>query len=65
MKPYNAEKVIVDYWGDGNVKALATLITDVIIKCPEVEMSFAAKVMPMTASDEEVNDYRGKVSSTM
>ena len=65
MKPDNAEKVIVDYWGDGNVKALATLITDVIIKCPEVEMSFAAKVMPMTASDEEVNDYMGKVSSTM
>jgi len=65
MKPDNAEKVIADYWGDGNVKVFATLITDVIINCPEVEMSFAAKVMPMTASDEEVNDYRGKVSSSI
>ena len=47
MKPDNAEKIIRDYWGDGNVKDFATAITDVIIESPEKGMSFAAKVMPM------------------
>lgn len=65
MKPDNAEKIIRDYWGDGNVKDFATAITDVIIESPEKGMSFAAKVMPMTASEEQVNSYKGKLSASM
>ena len=65
MKPDNAEKIIRDYWGDGNVKDFATAITDVIIESPEKGISFAAKVMPMTASEEQVNSYKGKLSASM
>lgn len=65
MNQYNAEDVIRHYWGSENVKKLVTKITDLIITCPEFDLSFAVKVMPMTVSEEELNAYKAKVSNSM
>lgn len=65
MKPDNAEKIIRDYWGDGNVKNLSTVITDVIIDCPNEGLNFVAKVMPMATNEEDVLAYKGKLSRSM
>lgn len=65
MNHYNAEEVICHYWGSENVKNLVTKISDLIIICPEVDMSFAVKVMPMTVSETELNAYKAKVCNSI
>ena len=65
MNQYNAEEVIRHYWGDENVRELATKISDLLITCPEVEMRFAAKVMPMAVSEDEMKGYLAKIGNSM
>lgn len=65
MKQYSAEDVIRHYWGVENVKNLVTKISDLLITCPQVEMSFAAKVMPMAASEDEMKAYQAKIGNSM
>lgn len=65
MEQYKAEDAIRAYWGDGNVKPLATKITDYIINCPSVELFFAAKVMPVIVTDDELKSYKMQVSSSI
>lgn len=65
MIQYNAYEVIRHYWGEENVRELATKISDLLITCPEVEMSFAAKVMPMAVSEDELKGYQAKIGNSM
>lgn len=65
MNQYNAGEVIRHYWGKENVRELETKISDLLITCPEVEMSFAAKVMPMTVSEDEMKGYQAKIGNSM
>lgn len=65
MKQYRAEDVIRHYWGEENVKNLVTKISDLLITCPQVEMSFAAKVMPMAVSEDEMKAYQAKIGNSM
>jgi hypothetical protein len=65
MEQYNAKDVIHDFWGDGNVKPLVTKISDFVIYCPNEEMFFAAKVLPMAVSIDELNSYIAQVSSSI
>ena len=65
MNQYNAEEVIRHYWGEENVRVLATKISDLLITCPEVEMRFAAKVMPMAVGEDEMKGYLAKIGNSM
>lgn len=65
MKQYSAEDVICQFWGVENVKNLVTKISDLLITCPQVEMSFVAKVMPMAASEDEMRAYQANIGNSM
>lgn len=65
MKQYNAEDVIRHFFGEENVKDLLTKISDLLITCPDVDMSFVAKVMPMAVSEEELRGYQAKIGNSI
>lgn len=65
MERYKSEDVIRAYWGDGNVKPLATKITDYLINCPSIELYFAAKVIHVPVTDDELKSYKMQVSSSI
>ena len=65
MSQNNADAVIKAFWGESNVKMLKTEISDYLITCPGTDLTFAARSMPASVTDNELNGYKVKVSESI
>ncbi len=52
---------INDYWGESNVTTLKTAISDYLISCPSLDLTFAVKCMPETTTEEDLNAYKSQL----